>query len=309
MAEFETLISRNKRNSVLLIMGFILFISGLAMLIGWAVTGTPQAAIPSLIIAFVVATIFGLVGYYGGSSMVLGMSGAKQIQKRDDPQLFNVVEELTIAAGMPMPKVYLINDTAMNAFATGRDPAHASIAVTVGLRTRLKRDELQGVIAHELSHVKNLDIRLMMLVVVLVGMVVLLCDFFLRFTFWGGGRRRGKGGDARIQLLIFVIAILFAIVAPFFAKLIQLAISRQREYLADASAARMTRYPEGLASALAKLGGDKELLEVANRATSHLYIVKPLTRRREKAEPRWFATHPPIRERIRRLRAIGTSEL
>jgi len=307
MAEFETLISKNKRNSILLIILFVFFITALALLIGWAVTGNPRAAIPSLIIALVVSSVFGLIGYYAGPSMVLAMSGARQIQKRDDPQLYNVVEELTIAAGLPMPRVYMINDTAMNAFATGRDPQHAAVAVTRGLRDRLNRDELQGVIAHELSHIRNLDIRMATLVVVLVGIVVLLCDFFLRFTFWGGGRRRsrGRGGDPRIQLIIFIIAIAFAILAPIFAKLIQLAISRQREYLADASAARLTRYPEGLAKALGKLSADREPLEVANRATAHLYIVTPLKTKERKSARALFSTHPPIQERIRRLRSIG----
>jgi heat shock protein HtpX len=205
-----------------------------------------------------------------------------------------------------MPKVYLIDDTAPNAFATGRDPQHASIAVTTGLLEKLDREELQGVIGHELSHVRNFDIRFTLLVGVLVGSIALLSDFFLRFTFWGGGRRsssRSRDGGGGIQVIIFVVAIVLAILAPIAARLVQLAVSRQREYLADASAVELTRNPYGLERALAKISGDTEVLEVANRATQHLYFTNPI-KKFEARSSNLMATHPPILDRINRLREL-----
>jgi heat shock protein HtpX len=204
-----------------------------------------------------------------------------------------------------MPKVYIIEDSSPNAFATGRDPEHASVAVTRGLLEKLNRDELQGVVAHEMAHVGNFDIRYAMLVGILVGTVVLISDFFLRSLWFGGGRRRagGGGGGGYIQLIMILLAILFAILAPLFARLLQLSISRQREYLADATAVKMTRNPKGLADALAKISGDKDVLEVANRATSHLYIINPV-KGFEKRAKSMFSTHPPIDERIAILRAM-----
>jgi heat shock protein HtpX len=210
---------------------------------------------------------------------------------------------MTIAAGLPMPKVYVIDDTAPNAFATGRDPEHASVAVTSGLLEKLNRDELQGVIAHEMSHVGNFDIRYAMLVGILVGTTVLISDFFLRGLWFGGGRRREGGGQA--QLIMIVIAIVLAILAPIFARLLQLSISRQREYLADATAVKLTRNPKALADALQKISDDREVLEVANRATAHLYIVNPI-KRFEKRAKGIFSTHPPIEERIQILRSLET---
>jgi heat shock protein HtpX len=209
-----------------------------------------------------------------------------------------------------MPKVYIIQDSAPNAFATGRDPEHASVAVTSGLLTKLNRDELQGVIAHEMSHVGNFDIRYAMLVGILVGTTVLISDFFLRGLwfgggFGGGGRGGRDGGGGYVQLIMIVVAILFAILAPLFARLLQLSISRQREYLADASAVRLTRNPKGLADALQKISGDREVLEAANRATAHLYIVNPV-KGFEKRAKGLFSTHPPIEERIAILRSIET---
>jgi len=205
-----------------------------------------------------------------------------------------------------MPKVYIVNDTAPNAFATGRDPEHASIAVTKGLLDKLNRDELQGVIAHEMAHVGNYDIRYAMLVGILVGTTVLISDFFLRGLWFGGGRggdRREGGGQ--IQLIMMIVAILLAILAPLFARLLQMSISRQREYLADATAVRLTRNPDGLADALQKISGDREVLEAANRATAHLYIVNPV-KSFEKRAKGLFSTHPPIQERIKLLRAMET---
>jgi heat shock protein HtpX len=250
-----------------------------------------------------VGTISGIATYYGGDRMVLAASRAKEITHDDAPVLFNVVEEMAISAGLPMPKVYIIQDSAPNAFATGRDPEHASVAVTSGLLKKLNRDELQGVIAHEMSHVGNLDIRYAMLVGVLVGTTVLISDFFLRGLWFGGGRRREGGGQA--QIIMLVVAILLAVVAPLFARLLQLSISRQREYLADASAVRLTRNPKGLADALQKIGGDREVLEVANRATAHLYIVNPV-KGFEKRAKGLFSTHPPIEERVQILRSMET---
>ena len=255
--------------------------------------------------AAVVGVVFGLMSYYSGSSMVLAISRAKQIEKRDYPVLFNVVEEMTIAAGIPMPRIYIIVDTATNAFASGRDPRHAAVTVTSGLLDKLNRDQLQGVIAHELSHIRNYDILFATIIAIQVGLIALICDFFLRYTFWGGGRRRdsrGKGGGS--GAIILILALVLAILAPLFSKLLQLAISRQREYLADASAAELTRYPEGLASALEVISGDEEILEAANRATQHLYIANPL-KGKQRAGESVFSTHPPIGERIRRLREMS----
>jgi heat shock protein HtpX len=241
------------------------------------------------------------------------MSGARAIAKEDDPQLYNIVEELSLASGLPMPALYVIDTPAMNAFATGRDPQHAHVAVTRGLRERLGRDELQGVLAHELSHVQNFDIRFMTLMAVLVGVVVLIADIGTRTIFYGGrGRSRGRGGGGgAVQLVIILVALLLAIVAPLLAKLIQLAVSRQREYLADASAARMTRYPEGLARALETLAADTEPMYEASRATAHLFIVQPMMasgRRAGGEGTSMWSSHPPIAERISRLRSIGNIE-
>lgn len=262
--------------------------------------------------ALVVAGIFFLFSWYGGAGMLLHMSGARPIVKADHPQLFNVVEELAIAAGVPMPRVHIIEDPSPNAFATGRDPAHASLAITRGLLEKLDRDELQGVMAHELAHVRHFDIRFAMLMAVMAGAVVLLSDVFLRLAFHGGlggGRRRGgrdgdRSGGGKGQIFLIVAALLLALLAPLFATLIRLAVSRKREYLADAGAVELTRHPDGLARALAKLGNDPAQLADASRATQHLYIVNPLRNRRQGAES-LFSTHPPITQRIARLRALG----
>ena len=302
---FRERIAVNRRNSLILIAVFLAFVAVFGYVIGWAWIGDPVGAIFGLVLAFIVGTVTGLATYYGGDKMVLAASRAREISHDDAPVLFNVVEEMAIAAGLPMPKVYIIDDSAPNAFATGRDPEHASVAVTSGLLEKLNRDELQGVIAHEMSHVANFDIRYSMLVGILVGTTVLISDFFLRgLWFGGGGRGRGDGGGY-IQLIMIVIAIVFAILAPLFARLLQLSISRQREYLADASAVRLTRNPKGLADALQKISGDREVLEAANRATAHLYIVNPV-KGFEKRAKGLFSTHPPIEERIQILRFMET---
>jgi heat shock protein HtpX len=294
-------ISSNKRNSFFITVAITAFLIVLGYLLGtyW---GSSYAGVA---IAFLLALVMSLSAYYTGDKMVLAVSRAKRIEKQDAPQLFNVIEELSIAAGLPMPAVYVIDDTAPNAFATGRDPKHASVAITTGLLQKLNRDELQGVMAHELSHVGNRDILYATMVGILVGSIAMMSDFFLRSFFWGGGRRRRSSSDGgAVGVILIVVAIVLAILAPICARLLQLAVSRQREYLADASAAKLTRYPEGLASALEKISNDKEVLEVANRATQHLYIVNPI-KPFEKRAANLFSTHPPIQDRIARLRAIG----
>jgi heat shock protein HtpX len=236
--------------------------------------------------------------YYYSDSIVLSMSNAHPAEKKDEPYLHNTVEGLAIAAGLPMPRLCIIDDSAPNAFATGRDPEHAAVAVTRGLLEKMNRLELEGVVAHEMSHIGNYDIRFMTLVAVVVGTVALLADWMLRIR-WYGGRRSRRGGHPIIAL----IALLFIILSPIVAQLMKLALSRQREYLADATAARLTRYPEGLASALEKLGADTEPLEVANKATAHLYIINPLTEHTGKVNS-LFATHPPLEDRVKRLREM-----
>ncbi len=301
-------IGANKRNSVVLALAVVVLLGLLGLFIGWGVTGDPRAAVPSTLIAIGVGLLASLVSYYVGDSLVLATSGAREVKPPDQPQLLNVVQELAIAAGLPMPRVYLINDTAPNAFATGRDPAHASVAITTGLLQKLDREELQGVMAHELSHVRNFDIRFSLMVGVLVGSIALLADFFLRFTFWGGMSRRGRSrgssqGGGGIQVVIMVVAIALAILAPIAARLVQLAVSRQREYLADASGVELTRNPVGLERALAKITLDTEPLEVANRATQHLYFDNPV-KAATGSKRGLFSTHPPAIERINRLRQL-----
>lgn len=290
-------IAANRRASVVLVFFIVLLLTAL----GTAITGAiepkawPLGAAGSLVLSIVLA----LVARYQGPGIVLQMSGAREATADEDRMLRNVVEEMAIASGMPMPKIYVIEDSAPNAFATGTDPQHGIVAVTSGLLQKLNRDELQGVMAHELAHIRNLDIRFMTMVSLLAGMIPLLADFFLRFTFWGGGRSRNRDSNDNGAAAIFaIIAILLSILAPIFAKLLELAVSRKREYLADATAAEMTRYPEGLASALRKIENDSEPLEAANRATQHMYIINPL---RLHGGESWFSTHPPTRERIARL--------
>jgi heat shock protein HtpX len=296
-------IAANRRNSVLLVFLVVAILAALGFVIGYLLSGDPGGAVVVTGLAVGLAGVMSVGAYFGGDRLVLAASGAKPVDERTAPQLLNVVRELSLAANIPMPKVYLIDDTAPNAFATGRDPAHASIAVTRGLLEKLDREELQGVIGHELSHIRNFDIRFALLVGVLVGSVALLADMFLRWTWWTGGRRSGRrdwGGGAA---LLFVIALLLAIVAPLAARLVQLAVSRQREYLADASSVELTRNPYGLQRALAKIAADREVLEVANRATQHLYFANPIKKWEERSSSLW-STHPPIVDRINRLRQL-----
>jgi heat shock protein HtpX len=303
---FQDQIAANRRSSLWLVAAFVFLIVTVFFCFGLALgDGSISGGAGLASIGLGVAVLVAIWGVYGGSSAILAMSNARRIAKQDDPQLWNVVEELAIAGGLPVPAIYLIDDTAQNAFATGRDPAHASVAITTGLRTRLTRDELQGVLAHEMSHIRNLDVRFAMLLAVLVGLLVLVCDFFRRWIRWGRiGRRRTSGSGGIVVLIAVLVALLFSIIAPLLAKLIQLAASRQREYLADASAVELTRNPTGLADALEKLAADTEVLEVANRATQHLYVVNPIHSFEERAQG-LFSTHPPIQERIRRLRELA----
>ena len=302
---FRERIARNRRNSLLLMAAFLSFITLFGYIIGWAWLGDPTRALAGLVFALVIGVVAGLISSYGGDKMVLAASRAREISHDDAPVLFNVVEEMSIAAGLPMPRVFIVDDSAPNAFATGRDPEHAVVAVTSGLLEKLDRDELQGVIAHEMSHVANFDIRYSMLVGILVGTTVLISDFFLRGLWFSGGRGRRGGGDGgnQLQLIMMLVAIVLAILAPLFARLMQLSISRQREFLADATAVRLTRNPKGLADALQKISGDAEVLEAANRATAHLYIVNPI-KKFEKRSKGLFSTHPPIEERVQILRAL-----
>ncbi len=257
-----------------------------------------------LFIAVVLSVVSSLASYYWGDKMVLAMSGARPADRKRDFDFFTVAENLAIAAGIPKPKLYVIDDTAMNAFATGRDPQHAVVCATTGLLTRLERRELEGVIAHELSHIKNFDTRLMAVVAVLAGSIAFLADMFMRSLWWGGGRR-SRDDDRGVGQILLLVGIVLAIVSPIIATLIQLAVSRRREYLADASSAYLTRYPEGLARALEKLGADREVLEAATNATAHLYVTNPFKGKQFGA---WFAglfnTHPPIAQRIKILRGM-----
>ena len=300
-------IARNRRNSWILIFVVALVLAAL----GGAIGGATGYGWGGVVLALVVAFVMSIGSYFAGDRLVLLSSGAKEIPQQQPPdqyrQLLNVVTEMSLASGLPMPKVYLINDTAPNAFATGRDPKHASVAVTSGLLEKMDREELQGVIGHELSHVGNYDIRFSLLVAVLVGSIALLADWFLRFTFWGGGRRgngdndRGGGGAAAI---LFIIALVLAVIAPLIGRMVQLAVSRSRESLADVSAVELTRNPVGLARALRTIADDPEVLEVANRATQHLYIVNPIKSFENRSKSMWD-THPPIAERIAVLRGLA----
>jgi len=295
-------IARNKRDSVLLVAVIVAILLTLGFAIGVAYFNSYTGGIGLLGVFGVVAIVWSLISYYAGAGIVLAASAAQRVTREQAPVLWDVVEEMAIAAGIPMPAVYVINDPAPNAFATGRDPKHASVAVTAGLLQIMSRDELQGVIAHEMSHVRNFDIRFATLVGVLVGVIALVADFFLRSTFFGFGRRESNesGGLGAIFMLI---AIFLAIIAPFAAWIVQLAVSRHREYLADASGVELTRNPLGLAHALQKIAADPRPLRVATRATAHLYIANPLKKLKDSAG--LFDTHPPIQKRIEILLAMA----
>jgi heat shock protein HtpX len=300
-------IGRNRRNSWLLVAIVVLILAALGAVIGYAT----DFGWGGVVAAVVVATFLSIGSYFAGDQLVLLSSGAREVPVADPPddmkQLVNVVTEMSIAGGLPMPKVYAIDDTAPNAFATGRDPKHASLAVTTGLLQKMDREELQGVIGHEMSHIGNYDIRFTLLVGVLVGSIALLSDWFLRYGFWFGGGRRGRDSDrggGGAGAILFVIAIALAVIAPIIGRLVQLAVSRRRESLADVSAVELTRNPTGLARALRTIADDPEVLEAANRATQHLYIVNPIKSFEERSASMWD-THPPLAERIAVLRGLA----
>jgi len=298
VATLYTQAESNTKKTWLYLTFFLIFIILVGWLISWLL-GTRTI----LIIAVFLSILMSFFSYWYSDKIVLGLSKAKEIKKEDNPELYRIVENLCITAGLPLPRIYIIDEAQSNAFATGRDPKHAVIAVTRGLLERLERNELEGVIAHELAHIGNKDTLLATIVVVLVGIVVLMTDFFFRLTFWGRTGRRDRKGGAGV--LLFLIALILAILAPLLANLIKFAISRKREFLADASGALLTRYPEGLAKALGKISKDPYPLRVANDATSHLYIISPFKGDEKKSWlHRLFMTHPPVEERIKALRDL-----
>ena len=331
---FNDLIARNKRNSTFLVFVMLFLITLFGSSIGVIVVAWGESyneegiQMPSIVGGIVVGGIIGMVvaliatlwSWYGGSNAILRMTGSKPLRKEDDPQLFNVVEELSIAGGVPMPAVYMIDDPGLNAFATGRDPEHAAVAITSGLRAKLTRDELAGVMAHEISHIRHYDIRLGMLMATLAGIIVFAADVGSRAAFYGvlfgGGGRRGGGGRSGnsgganpLVIVIIVLAVIFAILAPLCGMLVRFAMSRQREFLADAGAVELTRYPDGLVSALNKLGSCREPLRHVGKSTAPLFIVNPMkaavSKGRHDASTA-FSTHPALSERIQRIKALGS---
>jgi len=293
-------IQRNKRKTYFLLVLFFFIVILLGMVIGEVFLGN---YIFGMVLAFIIAVIYSLIAYNAGASMILSSAHARELKKEEDPYLFNLVEGLAISAQIPKPRIFIINEESMNAFATGRDPEHAVIAVTSGLRKRMNRLELEGVIAHEMAHIKNYDIRVMMLVTVLIGVVVLLSDIIFRSFIWAPrSGRKSQGGTG--ALILLAVAVILAILAPIVAQIIRFAISRKREYLADATGAKLTRYPKGLADALEKIKNDHDItVDTANKATAHLYIENPL-REKKSFIAKLFSTHPDINDRIRRLREM-----
>lgn len=287
-------IAQNKRKTVIIMLCFVVFVA----LIGW-IFSRQFGDQPSIFYGTLIgAGIYTLLTYYAGSKMALAVNGAKQIQKSDNPELWRIIENLSITDGLPMPKVYIMNDPSPNAFATGRDPKHAAVCATTGLLEIMNENELQGVFAHELGHVKNYDIRVSMIAFALTAVISLIADVILRMTWFRSGNDREEGNQ-----LFFLLGIVAAILAPIVATLIQLAISRQREYLADATSALTTRYPEGLISALQKLEKTGSVLRRQNTATAHLFFANPL---KGHSLANLFSTHPPLEDRIKRLQDMGT---
>jgi len=293
-------IAANKRASVLYASLLVVLLTAL----GAAITGYYDASQWPIGAAgaALLGVILALVATFSGPSIVLGISGAREATKEEDQVLSNVAEEMAIAAGIPKPKVYVIDDTAPNAFATGRDPQNGVVVFTHGILRKLNRDELQAVMAHEVSHIRNYDIRFMTTIALIAGVIPLLADFLKRMAWYGGGRRRSK--DDSGQAIFMILALVLAILAPLFSMLLQLAVSRKRELLADASAVDLTRNPDALASALKKIASDPEPLEAANRATQHLYIVNPMKAWDDEGSS-IFSTHPPLSERLRQLEQLG----
>ena len=298
-------IRANQLRSVLLVAGMGILLLLIGYFLGLYFFGN---AVGGLIIALIVWAVMNMVAFFRGDNILLGLSRAKKIGRDDHPRLYNIVEEMKIASGLEkMPDIYIIDDPALNAFATGRDPNKAAVAVTSGLLQKLNRDELQGVIGHEISHVKNRDVLLMTISGVLLGTIVILSWYATRIMFFGamfGGRRSSSAGGGYGQLIILIIGIVLMILAPIFAQLIYFAISRKREYLADASSALYTRYPEGLASALEKIGASTGQLKSANKATAPMYIINPFRKKGMSASD-LTSTHPPLSERVRILRSMA----
>ncbi|MCX6816537.1 MAG: M48 family metallopeptidase [Candidatus Beckwithbacteria bacterium] len=288
-------VDANKRRSALIIFLFIGFITLVAYILGRA-SGYGASWIG---LALIFSGLMSLGSYYYGDKIILGISRARPADRKQDFNFYTVTQNLCLATRQPLPQLYVIDDTAPNAFATGRDPQHAVICATTGLLAKLDRTELEGVIAHELSHIQNYDTRLMAIVTILVGLVTLLADWFLRSMFWGRSRHDNDRGNNQLQLIFFVLGLVLALLSPLIAQLIQLAISRRREFLADASGVKITRFPDGLARALAKISKDSEPLEAANKATAHLYIVNPF--KKKAFLTNLFNTHPPVAERIKAL--------
>jgi heat shock protein HtpX len=295
-------IARNKRRTVFLVLGALIFAGGLGYLFGLLL----NIGVAGLVIALLIAGGMSLYSYFYGDRLVLLAARARKVTHEEEPRLHNIAEGLAIAAGLPEPELYVVPERSPNAFATGRDPEHSSIAVTQGLLDMMNRVELEGVMAHEMSHVRDRDILLGTVVATLVGAVVIIAEFMLRWFWWGGGRiggQRDREGGGEGFLIIAGLGLLLAILAPFFAQIIKLAVSRRREYLADAEGAMLTRYPPGLASALKKIAADTTPMLVANNGTAHLWISQPS--RTPGEENHWFenlfSTHPPIQDRIRIL--------
>ncbi len=288
-----TQVSSNRSKTMVFLVVYVVLITAL----GWVISQV-YGNVDILFLAGIIAVVQGWVSFYYSDSLALAAAKAIPMDKKQFPEVYRVVENLSITAGLPMPTLYVLDDAAINAFATGRSPENASIAVTLGAIQRLNENELTGVLAHELSHVGNEDIRLMSMVMVMAGLIALVSDIFLRSMWWGGGRRRDSNNNGDSGQLFLILAIVMAVLAPIAATLIQLAISRKREFMADANGVLLTRYPEGLINALKKIGGDEEPLEVANRGTAHMYFANPL-------KSHWFAslfdTHPPIEDRIKAL--------
>jgi heat shock protein HtpX len=291
-------IRKNKIKSWLLITIFIVIIVNIGVVIGLVYDGLYFG----LVIATAISVIYVLFSYYSGDKLILKASNAREVTKKEFPYLFHTIEGLAISAGMPKPKAYVIEDTAFNAFATGRDPEHASITVTTGLLKKMNRQELEGVVAHEMSHIKNYDVRFMMLTAILVGLITLLSDFMIRSFIWGGrARSNSKKSGGKVTAIVIVFAIILAILSPIIGQIIKFSISRKREFLADANGAILTRYPPGLASALKKIANDPDpLVDKANKATAHLFISTPF-RKKQGLMSKLFLTHPPLEERIKRL--------
>jgi heat shock protein HtpX len=288
---------KNTRLTWIYISGFLVFV----IAVGYVFAGAMgNSAILYGAVIFSIIMSFG--SYWWSDKIVLAMSGAKVVTHENGREIYHIVENLCITAGLPVPKIYIIEDTAPNAFATGRDPEHGVICLTTGIIQKLEKTELEGVIAHELSHIGNKDILLSTVVVVMVGFITLLADWFRHWAFWGGKSRDNDSGGGQLRMILMIVAVVLSILAPIAAVLMQLAISRKREFLADADGALLTRYPEGLARALEKISADTELLEAANRATAHLYIVNPF---KGKKLSSLFMTHPPIEERVKALRGMN----